>query len=650
MQIKLKSLHIENFKGVKDLAVNFSDVTEIFGRNAIGKTTIVDAFMWLLFDKDSLGSAAFQIRPKDKDGNDIDFVEISVTGTLDVDGDALELKKTQKQKWIKKRGEETQTFSGNVNEFTINGFPAKKSEYEAKIASIIDENLFKLLTNPRGFASLKWQDQRKILLEFISEITDEDILATDPEKYEPIADDVLAAGADKTREKAQMLLRELKKEQAEYPTRIDEASRAIVKTEAADVLEKRKADIEAELKAAQSVVKAPVIDFSAIDDINSKLRATRAQMDEVRRSVEAENSQKRIDAHQAVSDALAELVNLKARHDMLASSIEQKRAYVSTQESAIKDLVKEYLEVKSRALAETDSICPTCGQPFPEKKIEEIRDAFEKRKTADLAMIDKRGKAIRATIQADKEKLNEISAELDSLSEALFATKKKYDDLTEAEKHIEQVDYTTTPKYQEQAKKMSELRAELNRVQTANTVEEKDDSASRKVSELTEKLDAVKAQIQAIELNRRAEERVETLKAEQRECGQKVANQEKIVYLLEEYVKAKMDLLSARINSKFKSVRFKLFENQINGGVRETCVMQLASNGSYVDYDSANNASRILGGLDVIKALSGLYKASAPIFLDNSECLDSNNIPEYEGAQLILLSVSDDSELVVENR
>ena len=650
MQIKLKSLHIENFKGIKDLAVSFSDVTEIFGRNAIGKTTIVDAFMWLLFDKDSLGSAAFQIRPKDKDGNDIDFIEISVTGMLDIDGDTLELKKTQKQKWVKKRGEENQTFSGNVNEFLINGFPAKKSEYEAKIASIIDENLFKLLTNPRAFASLKWQDQRKILLEFVSEITDEDILATDPEKYEPIADDVLAAGADKTREKAQMLLRELKKEQAEYPTRIDEASRAIVKTESADVLEKRRSDLEAELKAAQSAVKTPVLDFSAVDDINSRMRAVQAKMDEIRRSVEDDNSQRRIKAHEAVSDALTVLVNLKAKRDMLAANIEQKQAYISTQESAIKDLVKEYVEVKSRQLTETDSVCPTCGQPFPKKKIEEIRKAFDERKSADLAMIDKRGKSIRAAIQADTNKLSEMSAELNTLTEQVSAAKKEHEKLAEAWDRIEQTDYSTLPEYQEQVKVMSELRAELNRVQTANTVEEKDDSASRKVSELTEKLDAVKVQIQAIELNRRAEERVETLKAEQRECGQKVANQERIVYLLEQFVMEKMALLSNRINQRFSKVRFKLWEQLINGGVKETCVMQLASNGSYVDYDSANNASRILGGLNVIKALSGLYKASAPIFLDNAECLDSNNIPEYEGAQLILLSVSDDSELVVENR
>ena len=135
--------------------------------------------------------------------------------------------------------------------------------------------------------------------------------------------------------------------------------------------------------------------------------------------------------------------------------------------------------------------------------------------------------------------------------------------------------------------------------------------------------------------------------AEQRECGQKVADQEQIVYLLDEFVMAKMNLLSDRINAKFKKVRFKLWDQLINGGIKETCTMQINTNGSYVDYSDANNAAKIIGGLDVIEALSELYGVEAPILLDNSECLDSSNTPKTS-AQLILLEVSDDETLHVE--
>ena len=106
-------------------------------------------------------------------------------------------------------------------------------------------------------------------------------------------------------------------------------------------------------------------------------------------------------------------------------------------------------------------------------------------------------------------------------------------------------------------------------------------------------------------------------------------------------------MLSDKINGKFSRVRFKLFEMQVNGGMRETCVMQINSNGSYVDYGSANNAAKIIGGLDVIDALSELYGVTAPIWLDNAEAINDVNIPETK-AQMILLRVSDEPGLTIE--
>ena len=78
MKIEIKKLHIENFKGTKQRTVEFGENTLICGANATGKTTIFDAFTWILFGKDSLGSAKFEIRPLDKNGKMIDNLEISV--------------------------------------------------------------------------------------------------------------------------------------------------------------------------------------------------------------------------------------------------------------------------------------------------------------------------------------------------------------------------------------------------------------------------------------------------------------------------------------------------------------------------------------------------------------------------------------------
>jgi predicted ATPase len=157
---------------------------------------------------------------------------------------------------------------------------------------------------------------------------------------------------------------------------------------------------------------------------------------------------------------------------------------------------------------------------------------------------------------------------------------------------------------------------------------------------------AVEADVARLETNARAEARVEELREGLSECAQKVADQEQVLYLVEELIKAKMDMLSDLINSKFSHVRFRLFDRQINGAVKETCVMQIASNGSYVDYQNANNAAQIQGGLDVIEALSKLYSVNAPIWIDNRESV--TEIPDMD-AQIINLIVSpEDKALRVE--
>ena len=109
-QIKLLSMHIQNFKGCKNRTIEFGDKTRISGANATGKTTIFDAFTWLLFERDSLGSSNFDIRPLDENGKMIDNIEISVESKISVDGNEYELKKVQKQKWVKKRGTGTTEF------------------------------------------------------------------------------------------------------------------------------------------------------------------------------------------------------------------------------------------------------------------------------------------------------------------------------------------------------------------------------------------------------------------------------------------------------------------------------------------------------------------------------------------------------------
>lgn len=88
--------------------------------------------------------------------------------------------------------------------------------------------------------------------------------------------------------------------------------------------------------------------------------------------------------------------------------------------------------------------------------------------------------------------------------------------------------------------------------------------------------------------------------------------------MTEEFVRTKVHLLEEKINSKFKYARFKLFKDQINGGLEETCETLYEG----VPYSSGlNNAARINVGLDIINTLNDYYGITAPIFVDNSEAV-----------------------------
>lgn len=649
--IKLKVMQIENFKGIRKIAVPFSDTTRISGRNASGKTSIMDAFLWLLFGKDSLGRADFRVRPVDGHGNDIDNIDISVEATLavcDEDGNEIEeivLKKVQKQNWVKKRGTEVATFSGNVNSYEINGFPASQKEFDARVSSLVAETLFKILADPRAFANMKWQDQREILLRFVSAVTDQDILDGAGDTYALVADDILAAGADKAREKAAKILRELNAQQKDYPVRIDEAAKSIVAVDDADGIGAKRADLEDQLKDIETARNTASAALKAVSDIQTAIVNTKLQMADLERQETQKAANARYLSQKAYDDASAAVRDLTSRYNRTMDSINFMVATKASEEKAIAELVREYKSVKATTLPETETVCPTCGREYEPEQIESIKASFDMRKRERLNAISERGKTLRSEvdaaegrIEAARKTAEELKAQCEEAMQNLDAQKAVLDSTPAT------ADLSKNPEYASLERSLAELNGKLTDASSADTGRQKLDAAEASIKEQLRELDA---QVAVIAANERAKLRIEELKAEQMSCSQKVADQEHRLYLIEEFVKAKMGMLSERINSHFKYVRFRLFDHLINGAVKDTCVMQLASNGSWVDYGSANNAARILGGLDVIDALSELYDVTVPIFLDNSECLNPDNIPEMK-AQMVLLEVTDDDQLIVE--
>ena len=252
--IVFKRVHIKNFKGAKDLIINFDNaVTTISGMNATGKTTVIDAITCILFDEDSLHNSKFENRPLDENGNKIHHIDILIELVMGVDGVEYTLTKIQKEKWVKKRGQEEAEYSGNVNEYAISGFPKSSKEFTAFISEIIDKNVFSLLTSPTAFPNLSWQEQRKLLMSIVGDISDAG-LADEVEYYDLLEPELKIASIYDIKSKWSKSKNELKKKPDELQARIDEVSNSIV-PDNSEELEVQRSNIKSQMEELEEKIK-----------------------------------------------------------------------------------------------------------------------------------------------------------------------------------------------------------------------------------------------------------------------------------------------------------------------------------------------------------------------------------------------------------
>lgn len=676
MKLKIRSLHMENFKGIKSLDVNFSNKTSIKGQNATGKTTIFDAFTWLLFNKNSAGEEKFNVRPLDKDGHRIDNVEIKVVAVLDVDGKEMELSKIQKQNWVKKRGTDTVTLQGNVNSFEIDGYPKSEADFKAYVSGLAQsEDMFKMLTNPQYFSSLKWKDQRDILMRLATDVSDVELAQTDAKYAQLLGELEKAPSTDDIRAKFQKVLTEWKKKQSEIPVRIDEAEKSKIDVDVAEQ-ELAKADLTRRIAECDKKIENA---GSTLGDLRSKEMQLQFDMSGIAQTMNRELSNRR-------SNIDADLCGCKNEMDHFKATISLKEKQISDNEKAITDadaerkkLGEQYNSEKAKAFDETPylfdeskwifdestTVCSLCGQKLPADKIEQLKADFEERQTkakedakrklndsksdfitqkeSNLEEIKAYGFAKKNLIEELTKKNADLQMEIDSLKKQEQGTLTNKEELCKLLSEIpEEADYSQNEEYVKLKAEHDKILADIAKLESEGADKVVTDLKAEK-ADLQAQLDEVNKVIAQAANNVAIDDRIETLRDEQKEIGQKVADQEQMLYLLEEFIRFKLNKVSESINSHFKTVNFKLFEMQLNGGMKDCC--ECTVNG--VPYSTLNSGHRIVAGLDIIRSLSELYGVSVPIFVDNAESLNEFNVPDMD-AQLILLSVSEDKQLKVE--
>lgn len=640
MEIRIYNLKLKNFKGIKELQIDFNGKdTNIFGANATGKTTVFDAFKWLFFDKDSNDRKDFNIKTLDENNNPIHFLEHEVEATLIIDGQDITFRKMLKEKWVKRRGQENQEFAGHETNYWIDEVPVKKKDYEEKINSLIPESLFKLITDPSFFNNvMSWKERRELLISISgSNITDEDILNSD-EKFATLKENLQGRKIEDYKKVIAAKIKELNAEKEKIPVRIDELTNTLITEHNIDYnkLEEEKETLNQELHK----IDLEMTDIQARAKENLKkadqLAIAKNELNNLKFKLETENSNKNSKEEIILNNEKTVLENSLRNSN---KQLEELTFNIEKDQKRKEELYKQWDEVNNTKLEfdPNSFICPTCKREYETDKIEEMKQQFEKNfvehKESRKEEINKEGQSINKRIEESKENITKLKNQIEESTIKLSEINTKIEKLKNEKEEIEKFDVTKLPQYQEKLKELEELQKVVENLVKEDTAE----IQNRKTS-IMEQINNIDKQLNEKNVQERTAMRIEELKSEEENISQKIQELESQEFQIEEFIKTKVELLENAINSNFEIVKFRLFDTQINGGLIECC--DTLVNG--VPYSDVNNAHKIIAGLDIIKTLSRFYNTTAPIFIDNRESI--NDLCKIN-AQIISLVVTTDPKL-----
>lgn len=643
--MKLEKLSLRHFRGQTnfELDAQGKNVT-IYADNGIGKTTVADAFFWLLFGKDSRNRAKFDLKFA-PNGQVLSGLNAVVEGTFEVGGKTLTLTRDYHEVVSTKRGSGDAAVTGNTTDYRVNDVPVSESIYLEKIKEFCDENLFRMLTDPEYFSSsMKWQDRRVMLLDICGDVTTEDVIASDP-ALKPLTE----ALAGRTIEDFRTITDSLKKKTAEakksIPTRLDEARRSMPTIEESEeggdleLLQRDLADLqEKRLSLAEG---------GAVREKRSRREEIKVEVSKIELRLQREARGDLDEVEKALRGKRSELGETEDKIRRKESQIAEAERIIQECQADREQLRAEYTSVHGRVFEFAgETICVTCGQDLPVGKLAEIKEKAEARfndqKATDLSNIQTKGLAKKARQEELEQGVIEKNFEIDALRDQVATLKTAIDELDEKLRGTETpvVDVAADPEASKLIAESEALAAEIIQLQEGNDTE---------LREVASQISKVQARITFAQKRKAAEaqreqitKRIGELEQEQKDLAKEFEKLEKHLFLVESFIRAKVKLLTDKINSKFELVAFKLFDEQINGGLTECCEATFEGR----PYATALSTSeRINAGLDIINTLSKHFGFAPPIFIDNAEA--SNKIIPTEGQQ-VRLRVSTDKALRVE--
>ncbi|MDT1079912.1 AAA family ATPase [Staphylococcus pseudintermedius] len=647
MHLRLNKLTIENFAGIKKQCFEFNGHnSKIHGANGTGKTTTATALQWLLFDKGLDGSTkSFNPVPVDKNNNELYELIPTVEAEFTIDDHTLLLRKESRPKYTTNQKTNRKEYSrSRTKRQFINEEPVKISDYKSRIKDVIDEDVFKLITNPAAFNNLDWKKRREILFEIADPINNEDIINSNDE-LKGLSDLLNDHDIETKKKIVSDKIKQINKEIQDIPTRINQESKGLQEVEPLNDSELKQIESEIESLKQQKI---EVKNGSKSIELKNKLAELEGELSRLKSNHNFEIDNK---IHMLTNESNAEqstVLNYTSKIRVHKQEIEHEEKRRKALLSDYKMIETNFKELQDKQFEYTaTNLCATCGQKLPADQIESVKqkaiEKFNKEKSADLEVLANKkdemlneGKKIKPVIEKIQSEIDKYQKYVEDASKKSEKIKKQIDKFKE-----KQTDVTETEAYRAIVSEIEEIKQEQQNIQesissTVLMIDEQINDLYVKKSKFDERL-------MIIESNKRSEQRIKDLRAkednlldEKEECAHQL-------YQLNLFTTTKINMLTDNINEKFDMAEFKLFNQLVNGELEETCITLVEG----VEYGGGlNNAARINVGLDIINTLCRHYNVTAPIFIDNAESV--TDIIKTD-AQQIQLIVSENSELLVVN-
>lgn len=657
MEIKFKKISLKNFKGfLGEKTIQFSDTaTSIYGGNHKGKTTIIDAALWVLFDKNSEGASVFGIDTKDEQGNVIPKLEHSVKLTILVNGVEKTLEKVRKDVWSKPRGQEEEVLTGHKTDYFIDGNKYTQTDYKTEIANILPEELFKAITNPMYFPALKAADQRLLLTKMAGETNFADI-ATRTEEWKLLESHLQDTDLERFKENLAYKKKEVKKELEQIPSRISEHQMELAPLKEANhnypIIEERIKQIEVGIKNYDDMLadasKVSDSQYQAKQAIRQQIRTYETERDNIVDTYNTRN-RKAAQIHQEeIENIEHDIVKQRNYINQLSEDAERnarRQLSLNAQKEAFRARWQQ-VEDETFVWNETSEYCPTCHQRLPQEDIDSLRQRLEgnfnenKAKKQDRldeeavsiakqqAVIDEQAENYQAAKQQAEQRINELSTTLEQTKGS----------------QPQKEDYSTDTRIIKLTELIKAEEAKLTELeQTKDTTQEESIAQIKEQKQAQMKrCDELKEQLRTKQDIERKEQRIAELTTLQRNLSQQLAELEQQEFAAERLTQLCIEDLESRVNKLFENVEFKMFEKQLNGGLKTVCECTMHG----TPYQDLSTSEKINAGIDIINAMCRHNNAFAPIMIDNAESI-TDILPT--ASQQIRFVVSRDEELVVVN-